>query len=115
MNQTINIGNKDATLLFLTNLKNSKYQLTDIRLNNTHISDLNAVLGRKVFKNDVVFISSRTLWEVMQPIGGSGKHNYHGLTPENVYEAISTMRHSKNVTLSYDNRARLLAKFEIKY
>lgn len=43
-------------------------------------------------------------WEVMQPLGGKGKHHYHNLSPENVYEALSTMRYSNNVTISYDNR-----------
>lgn len=40
----------------------------------------------------------------MQPLGGRGKHHYHDLSPENVYEALSTMRYSENVILSYDNR-----------
>ena len=43
-------------------------------------------------------------WEVMQPLGGKGKHHYHNLTPEEVYEALSMMHYSKDVTLSYDNR-----------
>ena len=40
----------------------------------------------------------------MQPIGGKGKYNYHGLTPDKVYDAIATLRFSTDVTLSYDDR-----------
>ena len=44
------------------------------------------------------------LLEIMQPLGEKGSHHYHNLTPEIVYEALSTMRYSESVTLSYDNR-----------
>ena len=104
MIKNINLGNKESSLKMLKHLKTNKYESLEIRMRNSHIKDLNLLLGRKIFKNDVVYTSASMLWEVMQPLGGRGKHNYHNLTPENVYEALSTMRYSKNVTLSYDNR-----------
>ena len=69
-----------------------------------HETVLNKIIGKKIFKKDSLYISTNTLWELMQPIGGKGKHNYHGLTPKEIYDALRTMRHSKDITLSYDRR-----------
>ena len=104
MIKNINLGNKESSLKILYHLKQNKYHSLDIRLINTHIKDLNNILGKNVFKNDVVYANAIMFWEIMQPLGGKGKHHYHNLTPENVFEALSTMHHSENVTLSYDDR-----------
>ena len=40
----------------------------------------------------------------MQPLGKKGKHNYHNLSPEEVYNALRTMKDSKDIEISYDNR-----------
>ena len=40
----------------------------------------------------------------MQPIGNKGKHNYHGLTPQNIFDALATMKQSTEIELSYGNR-----------
>ena len=104
MIKIINLGNQKSAIELLKILKENKYENLEIRLANTHITDLNKLLEKKIFKNGIVYTSASMLWEVMQPIGGRGKHNYHNLSPENVYEALSTMRYSKDVALSYDNR-----------
>lgn len=104
MQKNLNIGNKKGSLILLYSIKDGDNAPEDIKIKNSHISDLNKTLGRKVFANNVLYVGSETLREVMQPIGFKGKHNHHGLTPENVYEALCSMRHSNNVTLSYDGR-----------
>lgn len=104
MQKNINLGDKGSAIDILRNLKENKYESLEIRVRNSHIKDLNNVLGRKIFKNDVVYANAIMFWEIMQPVGGKGKHHYHNLSPENVYEALSTMRYSNNVTISYDNR-----------
>lgn len=104
MQKNINLGDKESAIDILRNLKENKYEFLEIRVRNSHIKDLNNVLGRKIFKNDVVYANAIMFWEIMQPVGGKGKHHYHNLSPENVYEALSTMRYSNNVTISYDNR-----------
>ena len=43
-----------------------------------------------------------------------GKHHHHGLRPENIYEALSTMRYSKNISISYDNRYVIVTLASIK-
>lgn len=104
MQKNINLGDKGSAIDILRSLKENKYESLEIRVRNSHIKDLNNVLGRKIFKNDVVYANAIMFWEIMQPVGGKGKHHYHNLSPENVYEALSTMRYSNNVTISYDNR-----------
>ena len=80
----------------------------DLKIVNTHIRDLNKVLNRNIFKKDALFIHCESLWEIMQPIGKKEKHNYHGLSPEKIYEALSTMRYSKDIIISYDDRYLIL-------
>ena len=40
----------------------------------------------------------------MQPVGGRGNHNYHGLTEEDVFMALSSLKKPKYVLISRDNR-----------
>ena len=104
MQKIINLGNKKASLELLKHLSKNKYEAIEIRIKNTHIKELNRLIGKKVFKNDMVYADASMFWETMQPLGGRGKHNFHNLSPENVYDALSTIRNSTQVTLSYDNR-----------
>ena len=101
----INLGNEKATVEELTSIKNNQKPANyDIRIHNSHIIELNAVIGRKIFKKDALYIGSETLWEIMQDVGEKGKHHYHGLSPQDIYNALNTIKYSKDVTLSYDNR-----------
>lgn len=104
MQKIINLGNKKASLELLKHLSKNKYEAIEIRIKNTHIKELNKLIGKNVFKNDMVYADASMFWEIMQPLGGRGKHNFHNLSPENVYDALSTIRNSTQVTLSYDNR-----------
>ena len=76
----------------------------DVRIINSHIVRLNKIIGKTVFRKDTVYISSNTLWEIMQPLGGRGKHNFHNLKPEDIYNALSSMKKSTKVEASYDGR-----------
>ena len=58
-----------------------------------------------MFTKDSVYINSDTLWEIMQPVGRIGLHPHtHGLSPEEVFSALSTIKDSKDISISYDNR-----------
>ena len=100
----INLGNRVEALEFLEDFKNKKYVPFYVRITNSNIKELNKVIGRNVFKKDAIYISTFTLWEIMQPTGKKGTHNYHGLTPEDVYNALSRLQYSQNVYSSFDDR-----------
>ena len=105
MFKIINLGNQESALEAITNIKEKHYTSFDVRIINSHISDLNAVIGRKVFKKDALYIDSETLWEIMQPTEKKGKHHHtHGLIPKDVYSALSSIKNSNDVSVSYDNR-----------
>ena len=104
MKVIINLANKESSIRQLTLFKKKKYESFFIELDNTHIKELNKIIGRNVFRKDAVYINSLTLWEIMQPVGEQGIHHYHGLTPEEVYNALSRIQYSKNVISSYDDR-----------
>ena len=101
----INLGNKKDSIKILSSMKCEKRPDNyDIRIHNSHITELNTVLGKKVFKKNALYIGSETLWEIMQDVGGKGKHHYHGLSPRDVYNALITLRYSKEIDVSYDDR-----------
>ena len=104
MVNNLNLGNEKYALSVLETIKRKGKAGHDIRITNSHITELNKIIGSKVFKKDAVYISYQTLWEIMQPVGGRNKHNFHGLTPKNVYDALTTMHLSTDITISYDNR-----------
>lgn len=107
MQKCINLGNKKDSLLALHTIASKRINI-EVKIINTHITEINKILGRKVFKRDALYINSESLWEIMQPVGGKGRHHYHGLSPENVFETLATIRFSKNVTVSYDDRYLIL-------
>lgn len=105
MLKIINLANKKSALKVLEETKNSKNCNYDIRIHNSHITELNRVLGRKVFKKDALYINSGTLKEIMLPVGRSGKHHHqHGLSPIEIFSALSTIKDSNDVSISYGNR-----------
>ena len=104
MFKIINLGNQESALKVLTDIKNKQYVPFDVRITNSHITSLNSIIGKKVFKKDTLYVGSDTLWELMQPIGNKGKHNYHGLTSQNIFDALATMKQSTEIELSYGNR-----------
>ena len=104
MIKIINIGEKELAIRAITEIKENDYVPFDVEIRNSHITELNKILGKKVFKNNSLHIGSQTLFEIMRPNGGKGKHHHHGLTPDAIFNALSTLRLSKEVSLSYDNR-----------
>ena len=106
MNQNVilNIGDKESCLQTLIQFKENKYVPFYVRITNSNIRELNNVIGRNVFKKDALYINSLSLWEIMQPVGSKGKHHYHGLTPEDVYNALSRLQYSKEIYTSYEDR-----------
>lgn len=104
MNKILNIGNKKSSIELIQIIKEKNYSSFDIKITNCHITELNKVIGKKVFKNDVLYINARTLWEIMQPIGGKGKHHYHNLSPEEIYDILMQAKNSKEIFASHDGR-----------
>ncbi len=100
----INLGDEESAIRVLTSIKNKKNGNYDVRILNSHITDLNIVIGKRVFKKDTLYVNYETLWEIMQPLGKKRKHNHHNLLPEEVYKALRTMKDSKDISVSYDDR-----------
>ena len=104
MFKIVNLGNQESAIKVLTEIKENDYVPFDVRITNSHITNLNSVLGKKVFRKDALYVGSDTLWEIMQPVGEKGKHNYHGLTPLDILNALVSMKQSTEIEVSYDNR-----------
>ncbi len=90
MNKIINIKNKKA-IVEIQKFKDKKYSLIDIKFENVHLKDINKYVLFDLFDKNDLYINSTTLWELMQPIGKSGSHNYHNLTPEDIYNALNSI------------------------
>ncbi len=90
MNKIINIKSKKS-ILDIKKFKDKKYSLIDIKFENIHLKDINKFVLFELFDKNDLYISSTTLWELMQPIGSAGSHNYHDLTPEDIYYALNAV------------------------
>ena len=90
MNRIINIKNKRA-INEIQKFKDKKYSLVDIKLENVHLREVNKLLPFILFEKNDLYINSVTLWELMQPTGSTGIHNYHGLSPEDIYNALNSI------------------------
>ena len=90
MNTVINIKNDDA-LDIITKFKDKEYVMCDIRFENVHMKRVNALIKYELFSKNDLFANSTTLWELMQPQGEQESHNYHGLTPLDILDALNNI------------------------
>ena len=90
MNKVINIKNKKS-INEIQVFKEKNFAPIDIKFENVHLRQLNKLLSFDLFDKNDLFINSVTLYELMQPIGNSGSHNFHELTPEDIYYALNNV------------------------
>lgn len=86
----INVKEKEAAIDAVDVFSKKKYENKDIRFSNTDLKKLNEKMRVKLFKKNDLFINSETLWEIMQEEGGGGKHHPHGLTAEDIINALNS-------------------------
>lgn len=91
MKTSINIKNKIAAIKELECYKRRKVVPVDVRLTNTHLKKINGYIHLDLFSKNDLFVSSDTLYDIMQPIGGKGRHNYHALTPKELVEVFNSL------------------------
>ena len=91
MKTIINIKEKESAIENVDVFRKKKYENKDIRFSNTDLKKLNEKIRLNLFNKNDLFISSETLWELMQDEGGSGSHNYHGLTAEDIVTALNSI------------------------
>ena len=109
MNKIINIGNKESAIKVINQIKEKDYVPFDLKITNSHIMSLNEKIGFVVFRKDSLYINSHSLWELMQPTGGKGRHNYHELSAEDVFIALVSIKDPYAILESEDNKYRILS------
>ena len=86
------INTKSATALsILTQFKEKKYMMCDVRFENVNLKDINKLIGHTLFYKNDLFANSDTLWSLMQEDDESDSHNHHGLTPEDILDALNNI------------------------
>ena len=90
MNKTINIKTNKA-IKEIREFKDKLFAPVDIRFFNVHLKKLNKIINFELFSKNDLYINSKSLWELMQPIGSAGEHNYHELTPEDIVNALNNL------------------------
>lgn len=108
MNKIINAANRNSTIGILIDFQKNMYVPFDVKIINSHIKKINDFVGFKLFKNNSLYINSKTLWELMNQEKGKGSHNFHGLLPEDVYMAINSLKDPKYVFISTYERCSII-------
>ena len=91
MSKNINIQNKKEAIESLEELRKRKYVLSDVKFENVHLIKLNKCARRNMFSKNDLYANTVSLWELMQPQGNKGSHNYHELTPEDIVNALANI------------------------
>ena len=86
----INLRSKEA-LDDLTQFKNKQYVMCDVRFENIHLRKINELIRFNLFEKNDLFANSDTLWSLMQADIKSDSHNHHGLTPEDILDALNNI------------------------
>jgi hypothetical protein len=87
----INVKENESAISQIDEFKKKKYIGKDIRFTNVDMIVLNETISKPIFYKNDLFISSETLWEIMQPLGEANKHNYHELTAKDIVEALNSI------------------------
>ena len=111
MNQNIilNVSNKESSIELLERLSDKDYVPFDVEITNSHIIELNELTGRKLFSKSSLYINSKTLYDIMQPAGKSKSHNFHGLTPEDVFMSLASIKDPKYVFVTKFERYAIVS------
>ena len=110
MNKIINIKNKksiDEIQVF----KDKIFVPVDVKFENVHLKEINTLIGSELFSKNDLYINSKTLWELMQPLGNAGSHNYHELTPEDIYYALNDIAHPECVIKTKNERYAIIPTY----
>ena len=115
MKRIINIGNKKKATQQLEQFKNKQYESVDLEFTNVHLTTINDLIGYKFFVKNSLFARSSMLWEAMQPIGDKGRHNYHGLEPNEIVDALANLTNPHLIYESYYGRYVIVVLGNDKY
>ena len=87
----INIKNKREAIKQLNRYKCKHILQESIRFSNTSLKKLNNLVGYGIFMKNDLFADSDTLFDLMQPLGGRGIHNYHDLSPALIIDILNSI------------------------
>ena len=94
MIKNINVKSKEA-LELITQFKEDKYVMCDVRLINVHLTRISELIGHPLFMKNDLFINSQTLWSLMnedEEKVDSESHTHHPLTPIDILDALNNMQ-----------------------
>ena len=109
MNVIINLAEKESAIAQLELFRDNDYASFDVQIDNSHIKELNELIGKKLFSKTSLYVNSTTLYELMKPIGGKGQHNYHELTPEDIYMSLLSIKNPKCVFIDKRERYAIIS------
>ena len=94
MIKTINIKSKSA-LEELTQFKEKKYTMCDVRLENVHLTRISELIGHPLFVKNDLFVNSDSLWSLMnedEEKTDNETHTHHPLTPVDILDALNNIQ-----------------------
>ena len=110
----VNIRKSGEALKTLNKIKDGRPSKACVKFINVHLIQINKIIESNVFNKNDLYVSNETLWEIMQPVGNKWHHHSHGLTSEDVLEAIQNIKNSNKIVFSYMNRLLIISTTTIK-
>ena len=100
----INIKNKKEALKALACFKGREQKGVEIKLVNVHLCKINKLTNNTIFSKNDLFVNGETLFDIMHPVGGYGRHNHHGLSEEMVLEVLNNAYQPIGLYMANSNR-----------
>ena len=88
MNKIINIKTKKS-IDEIEEFKDRIFAQCDVKFTNVHLKKLNKITNVELFAKNDLYINSKSLYDLMQPIGKADSHNYHELKPVDILNALN--------------------------
>lgn len=103
----INISKKKQALEFFSQFKNKNYGNAEIKIENLHIRNLNAIPEFELFKKNDAYINASVLYKILNN-GVDDTVNYHGLSESQLYDALVSIKTSACFFKTKKNRYAIL-------
>ena len=109
MNKEINLAKTELAVEQLKQIKYKKPINQDVKFKNVHLLKINKNTRTKIFLKDDLYANTGKLYKIMNEPGFTGQYDYHGISPEEVINILSTIHFSKDVYESYYGRFVILS------
>lgn len=113
--KVINLGTPLRAVEIIDVLGKKRLANADVRFQNVRLKRINELADRHIFLKNDLFMDATGLWDLMQADDGAlgRRHHYHGLSPESIVKALSSLQNPELVAFEYNTYRHIVVTLSV--